>query len=302
MTTRKRSVNALALAAVAIAALALTTPASAAPLWTPADITTELWLDASDASTITETAGAMSQWNDKSGNARNATQATAANQPTTGALTQNGLNVISFDGTNDYFDLGTGLDWMAGTSHVAFGVLLNTNYSNLYGAATNGGANANRLHVGFRDATAYRMNFWANDYNPAITANYNVGQYNFMRWDWSQGGNKSIYANAKLEGTGGSPAGTIAAMSAGGRINNVVVGGNQGILDMELAELVFVEGTPTQDTIDKIEGYLAWKWGLQANLPSGHAYENAAPIPEPATMSLLALGGLAVLRRRRRRA
>ena len=27
----------------------------------------------------------------------------------------------------------------------------------------------------------------------------------------------------------------------------------------------------------KIEGYLAWKWGLQANLPSGHPYKSAAP-------------------------
>ena len=27
----------------------------------------------------------------------------------------------------------------------------------------------------------------------------------------------------------------------------------------------------------KMEGYLAWKWGLQANLPSIHPYKNAAP-------------------------
>jgi hypothetical protein len=27
----------------------------------------------------------------------------------------------------------------------------------------------------------------------------------------------------------------------------------------------------------KIEGYLAWKWGLQASLPIGHPYKSAAP-------------------------
>ena len=27
----------------------------------------------------------------------------------------------------------------------------------------------------------------------------------------------------------------------------------------------------------KIEGYLAWKWGLQASLPGGHPYASAAP-------------------------
>jgi len=63
----------------------------------------ELWLDASDASTITSSGSpaTVSQWDDKSGNARNVTQGTAANQPTTGSTTQNGLNVISFDGSND---------------------------------------------------------------------------------------------------------------------------------------------------------------------------------------------------------
>tara|TARA_B110000285_G_scaffold33236_1_gene34795 strand:- start:4673 stop:5506 length:834 start_codon:yes stop_codon:yes gene_type:complete len=30
---------------------------------------------------------------------------------------------------------------------------------------------------------------------------------------------------------------------------------------------------------DKDEGYLAWKWGLQGNLPNAHPYKNAAPIP-----------------------
>jgi hypothetical protein len=27
----------------------------------------------------------------------------------------------------------------------------------------------------------------------------------------------------------------------------------------------------------KIEGYLAWKWGIQASLPAAHPYRNAAP-------------------------
>lgn len=63
----------------------------------------ELWLDASDTSTITSSGSpaTVSQWDDKSGNARNVTQGTAANQPTTGSTTQNNLNVISFDGSND---------------------------------------------------------------------------------------------------------------------------------------------------------------------------------------------------------
>lgn len=60
-----------------------------------------LWLDAADASTITNVAGAVSQWNDKSGNGNNVTQAVGAQQPITGTRTVNGLNGIDFDGSDD---------------------------------------------------------------------------------------------------------------------------------------------------------------------------------------------------------
>lgn len=61
-----------------------------------------LWLDASDTSTITASSGAVSQWNDKSGNGRHFTQSTGTAQPTTGTTTQNNLNVLVFDGTSDF--------------------------------------------------------------------------------------------------------------------------------------------------------------------------------------------------------
>lgn len=62
----------------------------------------EMWFDASDASTITESGGAVSQWDDKSGNGYDLTQATGANQPLTGSRTLNGLNVLDFNGTSHY--------------------------------------------------------------------------------------------------------------------------------------------------------------------------------------------------------
>lgn len=56
-----------------------------------------LWLDAADTTSITESGGAVSQWDDKSGNGYDVTQGTAANQPTTGATTLNSLNVLDFN-------------------------------------------------------------------------------------------------------------------------------------------------------------------------------------------------------------
>ncbi len=70
-------------------------------LWTPAEITTGAWFDAADTTpgNIVESGGLVSLWADKSGEGRDATQGTGSEQPTTGAETLGGLNVITGDGT-----------------------------------------------------------------------------------------------------------------------------------------------------------------------------------------------------------
>lgn len=67
--------------------------------WLPTDLTDlEVWLDPSDAATVTAAGGVTSQVADKSGNGRHATAA-GGDQPAYGTRTQNGLNVL--DSTND---------------------------------------------------------------------------------------------------------------------------------------------------------------------------------------------------------
>lgn len=81
--------------------------------FTPAAITTQGWWDASDSSTITLTSSKVSQWNDKSGNARHATQSTAGNRPVVATAVQNGKDALSFydDGTADWLSAGTTSTW-----------------------------------------------------------------------------------------------------------------------------------------------------------------------------------------------
>jgi hypothetical protein len=67
-------------------------------LWTPDEITTDLWLDANDASTISATGSLVDQWDDKSGNNRHALPVAPASRPLTGTKTLNGLNLIDADG------------------------------------------------------------------------------------------------------------------------------------------------------------------------------------------------------------
>ena len=67
------------------------------------------WYDASDLSTITSSSGAVSQWDDKSGNGNHATQPTGGSQPTTGTVSVNSFNAIDFNGTSHNMILPSGL-------------------------------------------------------------------------------------------------------------------------------------------------------------------------------------------------
>jgi hypothetical protein len=58
----------------------------------------DFWFDAADQSTITILSGNVTQWNDKSGNARNLS--TASDYPTYSFEKKNGLNVVSFSSSS----------------------------------------------------------------------------------------------------------------------------------------------------------------------------------------------------------
>jgi len=53
--------------------------------------------------------------------------------------------------------------------------------------------------------------------------------------------------------------------------------GTKDAWDGDINEIVIVTGEVSTETRQKIEGYLAWKWGLVANLPGGHPYKSAPP-------------------------
>ncbi|NUO49637.1 MAG: hypothetical protein HOV80_12340, partial [Polyangiaceae bacterium] len=73
---------------------------------TPPPIPTDelvFWFDATQG--LTENGGAVSQWNDLSGNDYHATQPTGLWQPTIGSIA--GVQALTFDGDNDQMDLPT---------------------------------------------------------------------------------------------------------------------------------------------------------------------------------------------------
>ena len=64
----------------------------------PSQLSPALWFDASDSSTIEIRGSRVRTWQDKSGNNNHLTQSSINSRPASGSRTQNGLNVVDFDG------------------------------------------------------------------------------------------------------------------------------------------------------------------------------------------------------------
>lgn len=153
--------------------------------FSPADIAgLQLWLDAADESTITESGGAVSQWDDKSGNGNHVVQATAASQPTTGTHTLNGLNTLYNDG-GDFMLTGSALSLSGFTTfavfeHIAengmfFGTDLNTAYGPVYELGNNGsGAGSNIGSTSIYVNGTLLTSTTRNDIYSAVNAQSNV--------------------------------------------------------------------------------------------------------------------------------
>jgi hypothetical protein len=65
-------------------------------------------------------------------------------------------------------------------------------------------------------------------------------------------------------------------MSGNMAVGNATAGGALGTQG-DIAEILFTNTNPALTDKEKIEGYLAYKWGLQASLPSDHPYKSNAP-------------------------
>jgi len=249
---------------------------AATPTWNPTFIKTALWLDAADASTITESGGAVSQWDDKSGNGNHVAQADPNLRP---AVTSNVLNakpVIRFDGINDRLQTAAAL-----FATPVFGV-----YS----------VNANRNPAGesawagqYIGGDSGRTQVYQNGISTRLAALFDGGgsvaytgtaDSNFHLFGYEKNlNNAHLYYEAVSRGTTSSAATTIANTSW--KIGDPGAGssGNFFPAALDAAEIVILSAPASTSDRQKIEGYLAHKWGLTANLPADHPYKTVEPTP-----------------------
>lgn len=269
------------------------------PLWTPAEATTGLWLDASDSSTITSSPG-VTEWRDKSGNDFHMVPlGGSTREPSVISAGLNGLDVLGFN--YDQLYSGSAIaphsgDWTAV-------IVAKTNNLAL--------SNGQRILVQFDEPTS---------------TDYAV--YGSIKRDWADGAWRTTAHSSVTDtnstvrfGQAGSvtlsPAIFSTSYSTTTKLLNVYLNGVQGggatapsTVDLGaatartgastyqvggwylygslytplvgyIAEIILVPSTLSDADRQMFEGYVAHKWGLTDELPADHLYKSYAPGEDP---------------------
>lgn len=266
-------------------------------LWTPSLRVTALWLDAADASTITLTSGNVSQWNDKSGNARHASQSNTSLMPLYSAENK----YIRATGAGETLN-GTFSGVSAGTvnEYTLFMVLKpNKTASN---SVTQSSSGAEFYTADYYNNVAFRASDPSNDSSAGAVSPYfsvtsdffrvtetrnGIAPYNVSRATSLSAGTTLLIGMTRTAGGvintrvfGVDEAGSTSAVSSLGWSNFAIFAAYTASsrFNGDINELVLVhDGDLDLSDLEKIEGYLAHKWEIAANLPSDHPYKTLPP-------------------------
>lgn len=218
-----------------------------------------MWLDASDASSITASSGLVSQWSDKSGAGRHVTASGAA-RPTTGANTQNGLNVITFDRVDDVLVSSVSIEDNSQTWYVA--------------CKRTGNHSACPVFLGPRTSSGITMGPYTDTGTSSLKAH-------FAGTDVATGGNGAAHASAvllwglklastvqnrvKVNGTLYNNTGSATAVTPAST-DRVTVGSlsrtnNPFYWGGHIFEFAVYTDTHDQATMDQVIAYFSAKWG-----------------------------------------
>lgn len=241
-------------------------------LWTPASLRPSAWFDADDISTITLNSNNVSQWNDKSGNGRHASQSEATNQP---AYTPNGLKgrtVLTFGG-NDFFSISSFIEnriisvmaVASSNNTLANHYIIDESNNNSYG----GGLSLRFINT----EVSSQVRFWGQDALPITDSPNTVptGAASILG-----GVENTSERNTYLNGVASETVtpGTSSRSAANLRIGHSSLLG--GFLDGTIAEIVLVSAAISKADRQRIEGYLSHKWGVAIN--ADHPYALNPPL------------------------
>lgn len=249
-----------------------------------------IWLDADDL----RTAGAVTTWNDKSGAGNHCTQSTSANRPTIDITNlQNKRPTLKFLATSSQYLLGP-TTFTIGTNSYYFFIVFkfnDTNTANWQGVFNKSSGsqygriwcfrNAGGLAISIQDNNPYISSADSTTSNTAFTiytlaVNRNGTKSHILNKNGTQIFNGTITYTTPPNLLNDTPIFV-------GAHNNGTTGGtpplDNSFLNGNIAEIIGYAPPTNMSVADiqRVEGYLAWKWGLQANLPTNHPHYSAQP-------------------------
>ena len=246
--------------------------------WVPTDNTaTKRWYDFSDASARSPSAGPLSQVNDKSGQGSHATQTVSANQPAVATAALNGLDGIRVGASGFQFLKYANI---AGASAAeVFYVMrraVDAPPDPTAGPVLAGSSNqGNYEHEPYGDKTVY-VGYYSTARKTvgAPTTPFFVNPHVFNvrsaanDWRYTIDATDFYTTTSNVFNAGVSP--KVATPQIGGYDTGFYFNG-------WIFEFIVVDKLLSTAERQQYEGYLAWKWGTQANLPANHPYKAAAP-------------------------
>ena len=217
----------------------------------PTDVSgLKVWLDASDASTITKDGGdAVSAWDDKTTESNDFAQATGSDQPLWVDSVLNSLPVIRFDGTSDFMQRTT---WTGGamTQQVMmFWVAKYDQSSNVAYFFDSGGA-SNRIYS--YSGNNYIRYFAGIDKDTDVAKGTTHRLYTFL----FNGASSNLRINKSSVDTGNAGTNSYNGMTLASRYTASYFGG------VDIAEILVYDATISDTDRNLIEDYLTTKWGL----------------------------------------
>ena len=253
-------------------------------LWTASAITAQLWLDGADVSTLTNVSGGYSQWNDKSGNNAHVTKASS---PFPQSTTINGKNAVRFNGNT--FLQNTVKQFPLQTRSVYIVFRENTSIPN-QGFFTINPTTGNDYDRS--DAIVYCPSNKSSSYF-IIIGGTNVSYILQYADNPSQASPLAIYQETKNSSIGkayfnatqvasSSSFSEFSLLSGGGyllgaRYLGGAIASSGSLLNGDICEIIYLDFVPPVADDQRMQGYLAHKWGLTANLPSDHPYKTTPP-------------------------
>lgn len=253
-------------------------------LWTPAAVSLQSWLKCSDPAARTIVDNKFSNLSDKSGSGGGFVQIASSARPGLVSPGLNGLDTADFDGSNLYMSVGSNVIGR-NVNALAIAILLRPDAVNadrrILNLSTGDSPTNARILIGFNASSQWRVGGRRTDggsyaENTAVSASPVVGNWTILVACFNYGSaNLAIRINGTEESSGSFlDAGmTSDTNSQGGTIGS----GTNGLaffLDGGLGEVVI---QPSLADVEKIEGYLAHEWGIEAVLPIGHPYKDAPP-------------------------